>query len=132
MHAFASFDVFVAKAKLGILLGGVTPIVGSEGVIRCRNARHPILVLRNAEKENIVAKETRYGLSIKKKVKENIRSVQSNVQIDTTDTPAHSVGVDTGASTPGSVVVGVVGNDLSLNASSAALVISGPNAGGTL
>jgi dsDNA-specific endonuclease/ATPase MutS2 len=73
VRAVAEVDVYRAKAKLGIRLGGIVPEVKDEGVLRCTTAKHPVLMLR---------------------------------------------GVDP------------VGNDFSLSTDSAALVISGPNAGG--
>ena len=46
--AVAEIDVYRAKAILGQKLSGIIPEVGDEGVIRCIDARHPILTLRGA------------------------------------------------------------------------------------
>ncbi len=39
-------DAVCARAQLGLRLGATRPIVGEEGVIALRQARHPLLVLR--------------------------------------------------------------------------------------
>jgi len=47
IQAVAKLDLCVARCTLGQLLGGVIPIVQDEGVISLRNAKHPVLLLRN-------------------------------------------------------------------------------------
>jgi DNA mismatch repair protein MutS2 len=54
VKAVAEVDVFCAKARVGLRLGGTVPEVGSEGTVRCRNARHPVLLLRNQMQLNQV------------------------------------------------------------------------------
>eukprot|EP00611_Tribonema_gayanum_P020564 TRINITY_DN3769_c0_g1_i1.p1 TRINITY_DN3769_c0_g1~~TRINITY_DN3769_c0_g1_i1.p1 ORF type:complete len:957 (-),score=319.07 TRINITY_DN3769_c0_g1_i1:1132-4002(-) len=73
LSAAAEVDLACARARLGARLGGTIPEVGSEGAIRLRAARHPVLALRGKDP---------------------------------------------------------VPNDLELDASSQALVLTGPNAGG--
>jgi DNA mismatch repair protein MutS2 len=100
--AAAEVDVYCAKARLGLRLGGVVPEVGSEGAVKCRNARHPVLLLRNQ------AQLGGGGAGNK---------TRSNSLTELTRIAAESA-------------ARVVGNDISLNASASSLVISGPNAGG--
>lgn len=77
LTAAAQVDIIRAKALLGEKLLGVIPEVNNEGSMRCADAKHPLLVLRNLNTANKV-----------------------------------------------------VGNTIDLSENSAALVISGPNAGG--
>lgn len=48
VHAVGEVDVLRAKCMLGRALQGVVPTVADEGVIRCANARHPVLLLRGS------------------------------------------------------------------------------------
>ena len=47
--AVAEVDVINAKAKLGVRIGGVVPSVDCDGQINCKNAKHPVLLLRGTE-----------------------------------------------------------------------------------
>ena len=47
--AVAEVDVINAKAKLGVRIGGVVPSVDCDGQISCKNAKHPVLLLRGTE-----------------------------------------------------------------------------------
>jgi DNA mismatch repair protein MutS2 len=49
VNILAQLDVIMARVKLGKRLEGVIPTVKDEGVIRVREARHPILLLRGIE-----------------------------------------------------------------------------------
>ncbi|CAM9252423.1 unnamed protein product [Chrysoparadoxa australica] len=73
MEAAAEVDLAISRAKLGTDLQGTVPIIGQDGIIKLKNARHPVLTLQNKD---------------------------------------------------------VVGNDVELNGSNQALVLTGPNAGG--
>lgn len=46
LEAAALIDLSVARAKLGDAMRAVVPEVGTEGVVRVEDARHPVLVLR--------------------------------------------------------------------------------------
>ena len=46
VEAVAEVDVYRAKAKIGVQIKGVIPEVGDSGVVRCVDARHPVLSLR--------------------------------------------------------------------------------------
>lgn len=47
--SLGQLDLVAARVKLGRRLGGVVPEVGAEGVVRAREARHPVLLLRGLE-----------------------------------------------------------------------------------
>jgi len=49
LEAVGRLDVLRAKAALGERLRGVVPDVGTEGVVRCVNARHPVLLMRGVD-----------------------------------------------------------------------------------
>ena len=50
IQAIARLDLCVARCTLGQRLEGVIPIVQDEGVISLKDAKHPVLLLRNIEK----------------------------------------------------------------------------------
>ncbi|KAL9179988.1 hypothetical protein ACHAXT_007958 [Thalassiosira profunda] len=47
--SLGQLDVVMARVKLGRRLEGVVPTVGSEGVVSVKEARHPVLLLREIE-----------------------------------------------------------------------------------
>lgn len=47
--AIGHLDIIRAKAKIGIKLNGIIPEVGDEGIIRCVEAKHPVLLLRGTD-----------------------------------------------------------------------------------
>ena len=49
MKAVTEVDILRAKARLGLAMKGVIPEVQNEGLIRCLNSKHPILLLRGIE-----------------------------------------------------------------------------------
>ncbi len=49
LEAAVELDLAVARAALGRKMAGIVPIVGNDGVIAIRDARHPVLALRHAE-----------------------------------------------------------------------------------
>ncbi|KAG5180049.1 muts protein-like protein 1B muts-like ATPase [Tribonema minus] len=49
LSAAAEVDLACARARLGARLGGTIPEVGSEGAIRLRAVRHPVLALRGKD-----------------------------------------------------------------------------------
>ena len=57
--AVAQIDLILARIRLGDRLAGVIPEVKDEGVISLRNARHPVLLLR--ELDNVVGSDIDIG-----------------------------------------------------------------------
>ena len=49
VKAIANLDGYRAKAVLGKKLGGTIPEVGNSGIIRCVDAKHPVLILRGVQ-----------------------------------------------------------------------------------
>jgi DNA mismatch repair protein MutS2 len=49
MTSVGQLDVMRAKAALGVRIKGVIPEVGTEGVVHCVDARHPVLVMHGVE-----------------------------------------------------------------------------------
>eukprot|EP01035_Chromulina_nebulosa_P037044 gene37044-49983_t len=48
-EAVTALDLYCSRARLGAQLNGIIPEVGNEGMIRCNNARHPVLLLRQSQ-----------------------------------------------------------------------------------
>ena len=59
VSAAGQLDLVMARVRLGKKLNGVIPEVGSEGVISLRDARHPVLLLR--ELDNVVGSDIDLG-----------------------------------------------------------------------
>lgn len=57
--AVGQLDLVAAKVTLGRRLNGVIPTVGNEGIVSLRDARHPVLLLR--EIENVVGSDLDLG-----------------------------------------------------------------------
>ena len=57
--SLGQLDVVMARVKLGRRLEGTVPEVGTEGVVSVKEARHPILLLR--ELENVVGSNVDIG-----------------------------------------------------------------------
>ena len=58
--AAAQIDLVGARGRLGQRLGGVIPTVGDSGVIDLKDARHPVLLLRDLE--DVVANDVSLGV----------------------------------------------------------------------
>lgn len=109
-EAVAEVDVLIAKAKVGAIIEGVVPTVKDEGCMHCKDAKHPVLLLRRAQSRT----SSKAWISVKKQEQGN-RAAGSAAA---------------GAAAGANGGHGVVGNDIELSDASTALVISGPNAGG--
>lgn len=59
VSAAGQLDLVKARVQLGNTLNGVIPEVGSEGIISLRDAKHPVLLLR--ELENVVGSDVDIG-----------------------------------------------------------------------
>ena len=59
VEAVTRLDLCIARMKLGRNLNGIIPDVQDEGVIHLKNARHPVLLLRNIE--NVVGSDISLG-----------------------------------------------------------------------
>ncbi|KAI2507239.1 DNA-binding domain of DNA mismatch repair MUTS family [Fragilaria crotonensis] len=59
VSAAGQLDLIMAKVQLGIKLSGVIPEVASEGVISLKDAKHPVLLLR--EIDNVVGSDIDLG-----------------------------------------------------------------------
>jgi DNA mismatch repair protein MutS2 len=55
----AQLDLVLARIRLGDKISGIIPEVGNEGVVSLKNARHPVLLLR--ELENVVGSDIDLG-----------------------------------------------------------------------
>lgn len=109
LEAAALVDLSVARAKLGDAMRAVVPEVGTEGMIRVEDARHPVLVLRYVHLG---------GGGWKGVGGWNPDSLTDDRQIHTHVHPVHHSGRDP------------VGNDMHIDARQPGLVLTGPNAGG--
>ena len=59
VYAAGQLDLVMARVQLGKKLAGVIPQVGDEGIVSLRNAKHPVLLLR--ELENVVGSNIDIG-----------------------------------------------------------------------
>ncbi len=57
--AVSQIDLILARIRLGDKISGVIPEVGNDGVISLKNAKHPVLLLR--ELENVVGSDINLG-----------------------------------------------------------------------
>lgn len=59
VNAAGQLDLVMARVELGKKLAGVIPQVGNEGIVHLRNAKHPVLLLR--ELANVVGSDIDLG-----------------------------------------------------------------------
>lgn len=64
IYSVALLDLVLARTRLGERLGGVIPQVSSEGVVTLKNAKHPVLILRQIS--NIIGNDIDLGWGLNK------------------------------------------------------------------
>ena len=70
----AQIDLVLARIRLGDKISGVIPEVGNEGVVSLKNAKHPVLLLR--ELDNVVGSDIDLGSGDNQGLVRNCKIVQ--------------------------------------------------------